>query len=426
MRGTFLLLLALVACGPTTGPARLGEHAVTARLGAYDSGSRRGLSLLVTARDAQGRGPSTPWTLTLRSPHGDELATGIYDDSSTGSFVAYWWESVPAEFGTYSLDLTSARGQMMLPLLFWTAPGLSPPSPVFDGPSSTVTWPPVSGAGAYACTISRGAAPVTATAPAADTHCDVGGLEDGSYLASVRAFAVDLVALAADPRPEPPLPASFDIAESQLGFAKGGSGVQLRAAGGELRYGPVTGGLAVWLSLAGLDGLPPASSVPLTIQGPGLPASGLTASYPAGASQHLVLAYEARPRTGSYVLSATVGPSPLATAFNIGSTLKQLTIPQDIMVTALGGGTADVTWSPVTGALSYRISTWVRGASSPTAIQFETGTSTRFPSGTFQAGQQYDVYVTAADVDMTSPPLSAPASVAASENSYFPASFTAP
>jgi hypothetical protein len=79
----------------------------------------------------------------------------------------------------------------------------------------------------------------------------------------------------------------------------------------------------------------------------------------------------------------------------------------------------------VTGAASYQVSVYTQpDGFTPGAFVkglWTPAPSADFPAGTFTAGQGYDVYVTAASVDVVNGGRTA--QVAASENTFAPASF---
>ncbi|MBI3184180.1 MAG: hypothetical protein HYZ28_18765 [Myxococcales bacterium] len=402
------------------------------RAGVYDSGSRRGLSLLATLRDGAGQGPSTPWSLKVLGPSGTEVAAPTYDDSSPGSFSAWWWETLAPQLGRYRVQARGPEGAAIeLPFEVPDWAGLDAPSPTLSTDGASLVWTAVSGAASYSCRFYSSGILEGLSSPDASPSCATRGLPDGSYSTAVLAFQTDLRALAAESGPSPALPAAFSISEGRVGFAKGGaaSGKKLSAAGGALNFGPSAGGLALWVSLAEPGGGAPTAEWQLSIVGPGLsPSAPWLATYPPGARQRVFWSYELQPRAGTYTATATSAGQSLVTSFSVGEP-KWLEIPRGVSVSPGTSGAADVAWSPVAGAASYFVSVWPKaaGATSPAASAWTVDSSARFAPGTFAAGERYDVYVAAADVDITaSLPPPALGAVAVSENSYTPVSFTAP
>ncbi len=66
------------------------------------------------------------------------------------------------------------------------------------------------------------------------------------------------------------------------------TGLQLRAAGGEFNFGPLTGGLALWVSITDSTGSPPSAPFSLKLIAP---SGSVTATYPAGLRQVLITSY---------------------------------------------------------------------------------------------------------------------------------------
>lgn len=294
----------VAACGggglPDGGtPANSAEgFTLTARAGLYETGGRRGLALVATLRDGAGRGPATPWSMTLRPPSGDVIAL-VYDDGSDGSFQAWWWESVEPATGPFQLTAQGTHSTITLPFEIADRAGLAPPRPGLTPDGNAIAWEAPAGAVAYACRFYAGPALAATTSPSPEARCDLGGLGDGSYTASVLAFTVDLAGLAADRGPAPALPAGFHVAQGRFGFVRGTGtvGHQLRTAGGALNFGTTAGGLALWIALGTPDGKPPAESWTVSVVGPGMsPSAPLTAVYPAGAAQRLLWSYDLLPR----------------------------------------------------------------------------------------------------------------------------------
>ncbi len=219
------------------------------------------------------------------------------------------------------------------------------------------------------------------------------------------------------------MPTSFDVSHVRLGLLRRATGAPLvlRAAGGRIDYGLVPG-LAIWVGLAAPDGSPDGGAWSIEVTGPNLPASDpLRFELQANFTRRLVWAYGVPPDSGLYTLVASKGLESVTTRFAVAPP-EPLPIPGGVSATGQQRGAARVTWSPVVGAQSYFAAVWL--GSSFVAGQWVTGTSADFLDGTFTSGVTYDVYVAAVDVDVTAD--APPTRVCASENSYTPASFTAP
>ena len=420
-------LVGLGGCGPLDEGLRVAGYRLQMSSGAYADGSgRRGQALLATFRDAQGRGPAEPWTATLSDERGPLGQPFSYDSAALGSYGAWWWPDIGLGGGEpYTLTLTRADGVRLSGALRASfSDGLDPPRVDLSADGARLLWDVVDGAQSYACRVySDGQLQLSTYV--LEPGCDVSALPPGSYSASVLALGANLPALSLDTSQAPVLPAEFHVSEGRMAFAAGGGAGVLRAgvAGGSIDYGSSTSGLAVWLSLTGVDGTPLAEPWTVEILGPGLPAQApLQLTYPASARQYLFWSYETPALEGRYTLAATSSAGSLSTTFSIGYS-ESLPVVTDAVAAAQPSGGARVTWTAVAGARTYYVSAWPEGAASLASSLWVTTPDAHFPSGTFTTGQRYDVYVAATNVDLTS--LVAPTRVLVSENTYLPASFVA-
>ncbi|MBI3185120.1 MAG: hypothetical protein HYZ28_23535 [Myxococcales bacterium] len=407
---------------------QIDGYTLSAVAGIHEEGSLRRLSLLATARDESGSGPRIPWQLIVVNPRGVEMAQSYYDDDSAGSFMAWWWDGVAPEPGLYALDARAPSGSASLRFEVPDFDGIAPADPGYAADTGRLSWTPVGGAASYACKLLSAAVVLSSTSPSREPFCDFGPLDDGSYGARVLAFSADLPALAESRIAGPLLPEAFHVSEASIGFARAGgtSGQQLRAVLGTLNYGPAGAALALWVSLVDGAGSPPAQEWEVAVSGPNLPeAQPLRARVPPGQAQALLWWYDVRAREGEYSVRASAAGSSVATGAAVGDTAV-LPTPLDVSVAPSPSGSADVSWSPVPEARSYRVSAWKSGAQTPTAAQWVAAPPAGFSPGTFASGERYDVYVAAATVDMTGALGNAPSRVQVSENAYAPASFTAP
>jgi hypothetical protein len=219
------------------------------------------------------------------------------------------------------------------------------------------------------------------------------------------------------------MPPSFHVSEARLGLLRRASGAPLvlRAAGGRIDYGLVPG-LAIWVGLSAPDGSPDGGAWSIAVTGPGLPPSDpLRFDLQANFTKRLVWAYGSPPDSGLYTLVASNGVESITTRFAIAPPTP-LPLPEGASASGDAKRGAHVTWNGVPGALSYFV--YAELGSSYVAGQWVTGTSADFLAGTFTSGSTYDVYVAAVDFDARAGPP--PTRVSVSENSYAPASFTAP
>jgi hypothetical protein len=281
-------------------------------------------------------------------------------------------------------------------------------------------WGDVAGAEAYACVLTADGA-VQEQQVSTTAGCEVSALPPGSYLASIQALGADPTAL--DPGVAPAMPASFHVSHARLGLLRRASGAPLvlRAAGGRIDYGLVPG-LAIWVGLSAADGSPDGGAWSIAVTGPSLPPSDpLRFDLLANFTKRLVWAYDLPPESGRYTLVASNGVESITTEFAIAPPLP-LPLPEAVSAGGNAKGGAHVTWERVPGAQSYFASAWL--GSSYVAGQWVTGPFAEFLGGTFTSGFTYEIYVAAADFDVAAGPP--PTRVSLSENSYAPASFTAP
>lgn len=389
-------------------------------------GGRESLAALVSIRDDRGRGPETPWQLSFLNSEGDELVVETYDDRSDGSFIAFWWPDIPAAPGEYRITATVGEEQAELPFQV-AVPTLGEPSDArFDRSSLSYRWTPVPDARSYVCRLTQGQVRLTTTAPSPEPACAFGSLTDGLYGASVLAFSADLSALSGERDGIPAMPPSFEITEVRYGFSlSGDAGFQLRAAGGAMNYGSITPGFAFAVDVSAISGA--ASTVPWTfdVTGPAFSSGeSLRTTMAPGARKAVFWSYDHRARPGDYAVYARSDAGTVTAEFAVASA-DALPVPVGVLVQSSSSGSAEITWEPVTGANGYLASVWETGAVSPHAELWVNSSPASFPAQTFIGGTRYDVYVAATNVDVLGlKPL--PDVVLVSENSYSPASFTAP
>jgi hypothetical protein len=413
----------LVACGGHGSRPDQPRYVLGATGGTYNDGSGAlGVAALATLRDDAGDGPAQPWAGTIADASGPR-ADVTYADPSSGSYAALWWHDVPFAVGTYGLHLQSADAAASASFSVPEAPPLQVPQLVLSSDGATLSWSSIPGAASFECEVATSLGPVE-DAVGAISSCAVGGLPDGSYSASVRAYSTDLATISASTSQRPMLPARFDVSEARLAFLRAGSGpvVVIAAAGGAMDDGLGVGTLAVWLSILNADGSPPSSSWGISIGGPGIAVdSPITFTYPANFSRLLTWSYDQPAAPGLYTVTATSPGGTVTTSFEVGAPAG-LAIPPGISASGTGQGAARVDWTAVAGAQSYLVSVW-QGATFVTS-QWAWASPANFPQGSFTSGQVYDVYVAATDADMVGGLR--PTQVAVAENTFEPAGFTAP
>lgn len=416
-------LAALTAC---SGDSEAEPYRLAVRGGTYQDGSGRvGLAVLATLRDGRGAGPATSGTASVSDGAGP-LAEGVYPAGAAGSYAAWWWPEVAVRDGErYALDVTSESLSVRSDFSASTSGGLALPQPALSPDASAITWSAVPGAASYACRVYADGA-LQLDVAVREPTCDLSALPPGAYVASVLALSVDLAAIAGSDAREPSLPARFDVSEARLAIvrpADDSPALTLSAAGGAFDFGTSTRGLAVWVAIAGADGV--ATDLPweVTVVGPQLPASDPVAfTYPARFPRQMVWSYEIPATPGVYALTATSGALALSTTFSVGDPAP-LPFVLDATAEPAGSGGAAVSWTPVTGAHAYLVDVWDPATGEAVMSQWVAAPPARLPDGSFAAGVSYDVYVAATDADMSGGSL--PAGFAVSEYPYAPASFTA-
>lgn len=423
-----LSCVAMVACGgpgsPSDGLVSGDGYTLGLRGGTYDAGGGyTSLAVLMTLRDADGRGPAGAWQIEITDPADQPVpATLAYDDGSPGSYVAWWLDGIAPLTGTYHARAIGPSTTLETTFLVDAAGGLSLPSVRTQG--GVVVWDAVAGAASYTCTVVDEAGTASTLGPMSERRCDPAVLAGNAYSVAVRAFSADLASLGRDLQPAPTLPTSFDASEARVGLTSGAHSAIVRAAVGAINYGTVTPGLVLWLSIRQADGTVPSTAWTVDVVGPPVgPGSPWTVEYPAGAPQILTWAYDLPSVAGSYSVTAKGRDTTVAVEAALGS-VETLMPVYAVTADPSGAGGALVDWEEVPGAKSYQVSVWTSTVTPELAESVWTdGSPFRFAPGTFAPGR-YDVYVAATNVAMTNASAPTPSHVAVSENSYAPVSFT--
>lgn len=423
------LVVATMACRGPGEPDGLGEPAFTlvVRGGIYDDGSGRlGMAWLAALRNDMGRGASGAWTGTLSGPSGPLPLTLTYEAPGAGSYATWVLPEFSPTPGVYELTLVSAEGAALRTSFnLLDMEGLSLPQPSLSPDAARLEWALVPGARAYECELYTGRA-VQFRALVTQNSCDVSALPPGTYVGSVRAFSADLPALAAAREGALSLPQTFQVSEARLGFVKPGASApvtRILATGGTYDYGLGSRTLAVWLSIARLDGSPTPEQWDVEVVGPGLPATApLTFSYWANFPRQMVWSYEVPAAQGSYTLTARSATTTAMARFVVGES-PTLDFALDVVAEARQQGSAHASWTPVTGARSYLVSAFDHATGQMAASVWVSGPQAEFAQGSFTAGHTYDIYVAASNVDMVGG--APPTQISVSEDLFGPTSFVA-
>jgi hypothetical protein len=425
-RGYLVLLVGIVAAacgdGSTSEPPHpyTASAALSAALGTYEDGSGRlGLAALTTIRSDTGAGPESAWLLDVVRD-GASLSGPAAYAADAGYAVSHWLDVAPVGGATFEIVASSGGQTLTTVATLADATPLAVPLAALSLDGTRLQWGDVAGAEAYSCVLTANGT-IQGQQVSAAAGCDVSAVPAGSYLVSVQALGADPTAL--DTAVAPAMPPSFHVSQARLGLLRRAAGppLVLRAAGGRVDYGLVPG-LAIWVGLAAPNGSPDGGAWSIAVTGPRLPASDpLQFELPANFTKRLVWAYDLPPEPGLYTLVASSGLESITTQFAIAPPLA-LPLPDGVSASGDARRGARVTWSRVPGAQSYFASAWL--GSSYVAGQWVTGTSADFLAGTFTSGLTYEVYVAAADFDVTAGPP--PTRLSVSENSYTPARFTAP
>ena len=404
-----------------------------------------GLAVVATLRDSEGTGPGLAggWTVTISGPGLAQPLSVPYQDGAGGSYEVWRWEGVNPVTGTYTATASDGSNTLTSPFTVDATSSIQQPPITKSG--STVSWTPISGAGCYYFTVADGGgSTVTSGYLVADSSAtsysfQLPALADGSYAMEVVAHAADLTRVGADATAAPSLPSRENVSFSTMSFvAAGGSSgsYDLTARGGVLYMGQDSGtdqhGLVVWTSLLTSTGTPPASDWTVSVTGPGI-STPLTFSYPATDSHYAYWDFGVVPLAGTYTVTATASGSSdsLSAQFSVPAPAEQLAVVSGIGVTA-GSNSYTVDWNAVPGAASYYVNVWgmAGGIYTEVAATWVNGStySAVIPKAGLTVGTQYDVYITASTLDMTTaqavPPPS-PAQVNMSDNTFAAASFTA-
>ncbi len=461
--GCFFLL---ASCGGggggavNAGPANVGGgYTLEVSGGTYNDGSGpSGLAVLATLRNKDTLGPGLidAWQITITGPGITQPLTVSYDDGSSSSYQAWWWEGTNPGGGTYTA--TATNGTTTLHYNFTINAATTLVRPALTNNGTSISWKAVTGAGSYYYRITDGtgmtlpgyanyinAAPL-ATSYSFDLPTK---MSDGSYLIEVYAQTKDRLDLMIDPSPAPALAAQENISVStmDLVITNGSPGsYNLSAVGGVLYMGQDKGadqyGLVVWSSLLtnASSGTPPAGDWTLKVTGPGISNSApIVFTYPKTDAHYVYWDFSTLPLAGTYTVTATsLGSSEKPSAqFTITNATAQLPVATGISVTS-DSTNYTVSWNTVSGASSYYVNLWtdVWNASlgqyeyTEVAGAWVNGSTLTalIPKNSLTKGTLYDVYVTACILDMTTAktlPPPTPTQVNMSDNTYATVSFTA-
>jgi hypothetical protein len=441
-------LCMLAACGSDGGgtdtPSNVGGgFSLLASGGTINDGfGDNGLALLATLRDSNGVGPglSGGWQITITGPGMTQPLTSSYDDSSPSSYQLWRWEGFNPDSGTYTVTASNATTTLSTRFILDSTSSMQKPALTKSG--STLSWSPLSAAGSYHYLVSDGFGSTVASGylnsdPAQTFYSfQLPTLADGSYLIEVLAYTQSLPLLMNNYSPAPSLSPQGNISVSQMGLVIAGGidgSYDLAAKGGILYMGNNSAnvgqyGLAIWSSILTSTVTPPAGDWSVAVTGPGITIP-LTFTYPRTDSHYLYWDYATPPASGNYTVTATAPGYTLTAGFVIPDLNAQLPVATNITVTS----TADsysISWDAVPWALSYNVNLWasVDGVYTEIASEWVNSSPVFIPKKSLTKGITYDVYVTAATLDMTTmkslPPPSL-AQVDMSDNTYGAVSFLA-
>lgn len=407
-----------------------------------DGSGSNGLALLATLRDGNGTGPglSGGWQIAITGPGITQPLTVAYDDGSPASYLLWRWEGFNPAGGTYTA--TATNGTVTISRDFTiNSTSIMQIAPLTKN-GSTLSWSPVPGAGSYYYQVSDGTGSRVAsgylngTPSAAAYSFQLPALADGSYLVEVFSHAQNFTQLMSDASSAPSLTTqeNISIAQMELAIAGGTAGsYDLAAKGGILYLGKDSAnidqyGLAVWSSILTSTGTPPAGDWTVAVTGPGITVP-LTFTYPKTDTHYLYWDFASPPSGGSYTVTATAPGYTLTAGFTIPSLTAQLPVAANVTVTP-AAGSYNISWNAVPGAASYYVNLWatVGGVYTEIAGEWVNGAAASVPKGSLTGGVLYDVYVTAATLDMTTTkilPPPGPLQVDMSDTTYGAVSFTA-
>lgn len=407
-----------------------------------DGSGSNGLALLATLRDSSGTGPglSGGWQITITGPGITQPLTVAYDDGSPSSYLLWRWEGFNPASGTYRA--TATNGTVTISRDFTiNSTSIMQIAPLTKN-GSTLSWSPVPGAGLYYYQVSDGTGSTVASGylngtPSEATYSfQLPALADGSYLVEVFSHAQNFTQLMSDASSAPSLTTqeNISIAQMELAIAGGTAGsYDLAAKGGILYLGKDSAnidqyGLAVWSSILTSTGTPPAGDWTVAVTGPGI-TTPLIFTYPKTDTHYLYWDFASPPAAGSYTVTATSPGYALTAGFTIPNQTALLPVATNVTVTPAVNSYA-ISWNAVPGAASYYVNLWatVGGVYTEIAGEWVNGTAASVPKGSLTKGIVYDVYVTAATLDMTTTKIQPPPSplqVDMSDTTYGAVSFTA-
>ncbi|WP_243374937.1 hypothetical protein [Geotalea sp. SG265] len=420
-----------------------GGYTLTASGGTLNDGSTaKGLALLVTLRDSNGNGPGLNggWQISLTGPGITRPLMAKYDDGAPSSYQIWRWQDITPSSGTYTA--TASNGAVTISSTFNLSTSSTIPRAAISKTGSTISWNPVSGAGSYYYKLTDGTGSTVSSGfidgATASPSLQLPGLTDGSYLVEVLAYSQNFTTLMSDTAAAPSLaaPNNCSVASLDMVLAGGAAGSYNLAAKGGILYlgkdakGVDQYGLTVWTSLLTSTDTTPAGDWTITVTGPGI-ATPLSFTYPRTNSHYLYWDFGTTPLSGTYTVTAAASGYSLTSNFTIPDLSAQLPVVTNIAVIPTSSNYG-VSWGGVPGAASYYVSIWTMINGVYTEVQGLWVGGSAFAASLARSsltkGTTYDVYVTAASVDMTtsgSVPPPSPVQVNMSDNTYRAVSFTA-
>jgi hypothetical protein len=420
-----------------------GGYTLTASGGTLNDGSTaKGLALLVALRDSSGNGPGLNggWQISLTGPGISQPLAVKYDDGAPASYQIWRWQSIAPVSGTYTA--TATNGTVTISTTFTLTASSTIPRAAINRVGSTISWNPVSGAGSYHYKLTDGTGSTVSSGfidgATASPSFQLPTLTDGSYLVEVLAYSQNFTTLMSDTKAAPTLaaPSNCSVATLDMVMAGGAAGsYTLAAKGGTLYLGKDANGadhygLAIWTSILTATGTTPAGDWAISVTGPGI-ATPLTFTYPKTNSHYLYWDFGTTPLSGNYTVAAAVSGQNLTATFTIPDLTAQLAVATNIAITPTSSSYS-ISWNAVPGAASYYVSVWTMINGVYTEVQglWVNGSTygVTLAKNSLTTGTVYDLYVTAATLDMTttgSVPPPSPTQVNMSDNTYRAVSFTA-
>lgn len=451
-----VLLLILSSCHGKNknSPSNVGGgYTLLVSGGTLNDGSGvNGLSVLATLRDSNGMGPTNTWFIDITGPGISPTSPLSIDYESGWSYMGYEWGYIEPAAGAniYRATATNPSDGTVIHYDFSinsaSVQARPAPSAGISGDTITLSWEAVNAASYYyeVCPPSSTLPCETGFTTALSASITFAGHPTGDYLIRVRAYSTDRAGLSTSSSPSPTLASQENVSEYAFSFPVGTTvnpnNIDFKASVGVMDYGlgdpsgPVYG-LVIWTSVTE-NNAAPAGNWNIIVTDPNDKVFNFI--YPAGATHYVYWYYGIEPVSGTYdiqavYISGSVEKPPLS--LTLSDTTPRLNLPTITGALSDVSGNVTVSWNAVTGAASvgsYYVNIWAEVWNNNQWDYREVGKewvnagtlSTIVTVAPYIKDNQYDVYVTACEVDMTAAPPSTAPRVDMSEN-YNPYSFVA-